>query len=163
MSESNPAKIVAKALCIANGQAECFLDTPSCLDTGCQGEGKDFMEDAHSVIAALEREGFKLPTGRKKPPAERVTALKKKLYTGEELRLAERLIALWYIHEREGWPEVDKAEEERLEQLLRDAAPSYATTPVETEVVDGVIKSVTVKNSGAGFMSPPDSKKPASA
>lgn len=37
------------------------------------------------------------------------------------------------------------------------------TTPIETEVVDGAVKSVTVKNSGAGFTSPPDNKKPASA
>ena len=45
-----------------------------------------------------------------KPPKARIERLVTKLQDGDELTLTDRLIALYFIRQSEGWPPIDPSE-----------------------------------------------------
>ncbi len=42
----------ACVLCLRNAQPDCY-EPGSCVDTGCQQKGRDFLEDARAVLEAV--------------------------------------------------------------------------------------------------------------
>lgn len=83
-------------------------------------------DDSPAPIAALGKEGYKLPSGRPKLPQHAIDRLRDRLRSGESLALMDRLTAMYFLNESEGWPEPEPAEVARLDAIMDEAIKSAA-------------------------------------
>lgn len=55
-----------------------------------------------------------------KPPQHRIDALRSKLRSGDALSIGDRLVALWFLNESEGWPQIDPVQADAMDKAMDD-------------------------------------------